>query len=414
MGSFIRNLLIIVAFGFLFASVSLAQSAQDLHDAMKKNYFRLKNIDPKVTDLPAWEQVIADYKNFIQSGVALNDKVFFEYGSLLQEFAVNSHKSRSLEDASQIYDELIKRYPTSSLADDAMLKQTEILSLQGGSSEAIKESYTEIVEKFPKSDSAEIARARLTHVSGFSSADPDSSESFKSSTQNSETAGLPVVVIDPGHGGEDFGAENDLGLFEKDVVLSIGLEAERLINQRRIAKVLLTRRSDVFIPLPDRIALANKNNATLFLSLHNNASPKHNQFGVTTYVLDDSSDDASKLLAERENKSAGGNGESSDLDLIMSDLVQSSKHPKSLLLADAVNKSIMASVRNNWSSAKSLGIKKGPFYVLVGARMPCALVELFFLDHEVDGEKLADPDMRKSIAAGVARGIEVFLNGSRG
>lgn len=404
-----RFILILTVIVQLHSSISFAETPSERHEVIKKSYFRLKNIDPEVSDADAWKQVIFDYESFIKKGSALEDKVFFEYGSVLQEYGIRKNEASFLQSANSTYDELRRRYPSSSLTDDAMLRQSEILIAQGASSDAIKNSLNQIIKVYPDSDSAEIARARLVQSGRMAAKEvlPQASDTVSALIND-----LPVVVIDPGHGGEDFGAENDLGLLEKDVVLSIALEAEKLINSKGLARVLLTRKSDIFIPLPDRIELANKNSAALFISLHNNASLKRNQYGMTSYVLDDSSDEASLKLAERENKSAGVGAATSDLDFIVSDLIQSSKHPKSILLAQTLEKALMKSVKTHWKDARSLGIKKAPFYVLVGARMPCALLELFFLDHQSDGERLSDPLIRKSIGAGIAKGIEDFLSKS--
>jgi N-acetylmuramoyl-L-alanine amidase len=405
----------LVFFGAINAWSQAAGTPEAQHEALKKSYFRLKNIDSKIKDKVAWSKVVSDYREFFERADGLSDKIYFEYGSLLQEYGGASADNKLIDESIKIFEELSEKYPRSSIADDALLKQAELLTVRGVSSDALKDLYRDVIEKFPNSDSAEIARVRLSRSEGFTSKDLSESEvdSNKQEIKKSSDS-LPVLVLDPGHGGDDFGAENEQGLLEKDVVLAVALEVERLINQRGFAKVLLTRRKDTFVPLLERVEIANRNNAILFLSLHNNASPKHNQSGMNTYILDNSSDEASRLLAERENKSAGESATNSDLDFIVSDLIQSSKHPKSILLAESLNKIVPSTVRTLWPQIPAGHIKKAPFYVLVGARMPCALAELFFLDHEVDSEYLGDPAFRKVLAEGIAKGLEVFMAKSRG
>lgn len=398
-------------------ATATAETTEQSHEVLRKSYFRLKNIDPKISDKDAWQKVVTEYQYFFERNEGLNDKAYFEYASLLQEYGKAMSDPKLLDNSIEVFDDLANKFPQSNLADDALLKETEILKLRGASAATLKDAYQAIIGRFPSSDSAEVARVLLSRISEAESQNVFSSEN-KNSVAGKEDLGnspsLPVVVLDPGHGGEDFGAENEMGLFEKDVVLSIALEAERLINTRGFAKPILTRRTDTFVPLLERVAIANNNNAALFLSLHNNASPKKNQSGLNTYVLDNSSDEASRLLAERENKSSGTTDDTSDLDFIISDLIQTSKHPKSLLLANSIDRFVSASVKSVWPKAPSTKIRKAPFYVLVGARMPCALVELFFLDHNVDSEFLVDPSFRKKLAEGIVNGVEAFLVKSGG
>jgi N-acetylmuramoyl-L-alanine amidase len=217
------------------------------------------------------------------------------------------------------------------------------------------------------------------------------------------------VIIDPGHGGIDTGAKGE-GIFEKSVVLEVALRAKKILEGEGTFEIILTRDTDVFVPLSQRTSLANEKNADLFISLHANASPKKNAQGLETFYLDTTNDKASRTLAERENASLKfENGTEGDIAFILSDLIQTGKLEDSIKLAHAVHQELKANSRAYWGEAKDLGVKKGPFYVLVGAHMPCILVELFFIDHPVDGKYLADSSFQLSLGQGLAEGIRAYF-----
>jgi N-acetylmuramoyl-L-alanine amidase len=117
-------------------------------------------------------------------------------------------------------------------------------------------------------------------------------------------SGLRKIVLDPGHGGKDPGAIGPGGLAEKDVVLSIAKKLALKLKNEMGIEVVLTRKDDRFVALEDRTALANAEDADLFLSLHMNASPNGDARGIETYYLDNTTDEAAIRLAARENATA--------------------------------------------------------------------------------------------------------------
>lgn len=221
------------------------------------------------------------------------------------------------------------------------------------------------------------------------------------------TYAKPLIVIDPGHGGKDKGAIGYGGLLEKDVVLSVALELERLLNENLDVTVRLTRRDDKYLELKERTQFANDYEATLFISLHGNASRTGNASGFETYYLDNTNDKGSKKLAERENEEHGK--PVGDLEFILSDLIQSGKIDDSIALARVVHAELERHIHSKWKEAKSIGVKKAPFYVLVGAHMPCILIELLFVDNKSDSKLLTDRAFRKDLAVGLMLGIERYL-----
>lgn len=220
------------------------------------------------------------------------------------------------------------------------------------------------------------------------------------------------IVIDPGHGGSDPGARGVGGVLEKDVVLAVAKRLANLLREKLHAEVLLTRSDDTTRSLAERTAFANANDADLFVSIHSNADQTGRLHGVETYTLNNSADQATIRLAKMENGPAF-EADGGDLSLILSDLVQSGKEEESADLAERLQGAVLRQLRSRYPEVRDLGVKKGPFYVLVGAYMPCVLVEVSFLSHPVEGRRLATAAYQAAIAEGLYRGVAEFLDGAR-
>jgi N-acetylmuramoyl-L-alanine amidase len=219
---------------------------------------------------------------------------------------------------------------------------------------------------------------------------------------------MPLVVLDPGHGGDDAGAVSAIGGAEKEVTLDIARRVKVLLERRHGIQVRLTRHSDEFVPLARRTAFANRKKADVFLSLHVNASAAHDAEGLEVYYLDTANDEASRKLAERENGVPEGQG-IDDLSFMLSDLIQSGKLEDSIVFSRSLDAAMRRSVITSHKGLRSLGVKKAPFFVLVGAHMPCALLEMFFIDHPTEGRKFQEESFRSALALGIADGIKSFL-----
>lgn len=224
------------------------------------------------------------------------------------------------------------------------------------------------------------------------------------------------VVLDPGHGGKDPGAIGVGGIAEKDVVLAIALRLKARLEAAGF-DVVLTRSSDVFIPLEERTALANTEQADLFVSIHANASPNPALSGVETYYLNNTNDRATIRLAEMENglrsMTGAGTPRGRDVSLILSDMIQSYKIQESVTLAKDVQHAVVGALDAHGTRVDDLGVKRGPFYVLVGAGMPCVLVEVSFLTNHQEGRRLAQAGYQAAIAEGLLRGIDRFVENTR-
>jgi len=213
------------------------------------------------------------------------------------------------------------------------------------------------------------------------------------------------VVIDPGHGGDDIGAQSPTGLGEKEVTLAVARRLARTLESRGRA-VRLTRDGDQSRALTDRTALANRLDATVFVSLHANASTVASVAGAETYYmsLDGASDEAAAATAALENRAGTSADDRSPLDLILWDLAQAEVLNESSRLALAVQGRLNARL-----GLRDRGVKQAPFVVLTGASMPAILVEVGFLSNPSEADRLTQPERQQQLAEAVAAGIEDFL-----
>lgn len=212
------------------------------------------------------------------------------------------------------------------------------------------------------------------------------------------------VVIDPGHGGKDPGA-TWRGQSEKEIVLDIAKRVREKVARLTGCEALLTRSKDVFVPLEDRTAFANTHDADLFVSIHINAASSPSLSGIETYFLNLASDEQSMRVAAREN--ATTQRSISDLQAILNDLMLNTKINESNHLARTLHKSLLGQVRRQ-HPVQDLKVKQAPFYVLIGARMPAALIEVGFLTNPQEHQRLASPAYRDQLAEGIAQGIAAY------
>lgn len=218
--------------------------------------------------------------------------------------------------------------------------------------------------------------------------------------------GIKRIVVDPGHGGHDPGAIGYGGMKEKDVVLDVGKKLRRIFTEELGLEVIMTRDTDIFIPLEERTAIANTAGADLFVSLHCNASRNKKAGGIETYSLNFASDEESMMLAARENATTTKN--ISDLQAILNDLMLNSKVNESSKLARLVQGSLLDILFDNGDRPKDRGVKQAPFYVLVGAQMPSVLVEMSFITNKEEARKLSDEKFQRTVAESIADGVRKY------
>jgi N-acetylmuramoyl-L-alanine amidase len=225
-------------------------------------------------------------------------------------------------------------------------------------------------------------------------------------------AGDPLVVIDPGHGGYDPGTQSASGILEKDVALNIARRLAYALKARGV-RVQLTRDSDEFIPLSERTRRANVADADLFVSIHLNSSPNPATSGIEVYYLNNTTDRATIRLARMENAGDTGAGAPIDgnLNYILADLRQNYKANEAASLARSIDTQTVNDLDARLGlEVNPLGAKMGPFYVLVGAHMPAALVECGFLSNPYEAQRLASANYQEVLAEGIAIAVVHHLN----
>ena len=206
--------------------------------------------------------------------------------------------------------------------------------------------------------------------------------------------GVSRIVIDPGHGGYDPGAQTG-ALTEAALVLDVARRLEARLTQTGI-EVVMTRRRDTYVPLHARTELANRVGADLFLSIHANAAGDRSVRGVETYYLDLATDPTAQILAARENASSPGGMH--DLPQLVRSITTHNKLDESRAFAAMVQRNLIDAVRELHPGAQDLGVKQAPFIVLIGANMPSVLSEISFLSNREDASFLATDAYRDQIA----------------
>jgi len=221
-------------------------------------------------------------------------------------------------------------------------------------------------------------------------------------------SGLRRIVVDAGHGGKDPGAVGQNGLLEKQVTLAMAKALARQLEKEIGCEVILTRTDDTFLPLEERTAIANKVGADLFISIHANAAPNREAHGIETYYLNFAKSDKAAAVVARENgtslKQVG------DLELILFDLMANSKINESSHLANEIQKSLVDGLGRHYRDIRDLGVRQGPFYVLLGATMPSVLVEAAFISHQREESRLADPRYHQRTADAIVQGVRSYAS----
>lgn len=218
--------------------------------------------------------------------------------------------------------------------------------------------------------------------------------------------GAFVIVLDPGHGGIDPGAEQD-GAVEKDLMLQFALELKELLLRSGEMEVLVTRQDDRFVSLERRVAIAHQAGADLFLSLHADALSEGRAQGATVYTLADSaSDAASAALAERHNREDILAGiDLSGQDDIVADVLMDLARQETQPRADRLAEELRQGIRQRRLKLNTRPMRQAGFSVLKSPDIPSVLLELGFLSSERDRANLQDRDWRAVMAASIRDAI---------
>ena len=214
--------------------------------------------------------------------------------------------------------------------------------------------------------------------------------------------GVTRIVIDPGHGGHDPGGRGN-GISEAALVLDVAMRLEQLLTKQQNFEVVLTRRTDAYVSLEERTALANRSDADLFLSIHANASTAQSARGIETYFLNFASNPEAEAIAAREN--AGSAKSMRHLPDIVQAIAMNNKLDESRDFATIVQSALYTQLRRTNKTLKNLGVKQAPFMVLVGAQMPSVLAEISFMSNSAEAALLKTDRYKQQIADALMAGI---------
>jgi N-acetylmuramoyl-L-alanine amidase len=232
------------------------------------------------------------------------------------------------------------------------------------------------------------------------------------SSRSASAENTPLtIVIDPGHGGDQFGARAPNKVWEKELTLLISKKLAQKVRNELHAQALLTRQIDEPVFLNKRPEFANSHSADLFISVHLNSMPTRHEretiSGIETFFLSaNASNTNAARVAALENAADGpvhAHGHD-DVSAILDDLAISAAHQDSSRLAYAIHQKLVGEL-----GAIDRGVQQAPFAVLNGASMPAVLVEVGFISHPVEGLKLCTDAYQEQIATALLDGIKAFL-----
>jgi N-acetylmuramoyl-L-alanine amidase len=390
------RLLFVVLIG-MCSAVHDASAGSRAFEDLKSEYLLIRNRDPRIGAPDKWRALAVRLSRAGDGRLipAEGDQVLFMAATLYVELAKSDAaeseavRSSDLSNATRLLREVSGR--GREYADDALARAHELFEFLGDQ-RASAAVVGELRARFPGSEFVPILLSAAGGVTGNATRDPVAVD----------------VVLDPGHGGDDLGAQGYAGILEKDVTLSVATKTRARLSELGLSSAL-TRERDEFLPLSTRTKIANRFKARVFVSIHANASLRSTNRGVETYVLDSDHSGNTKLLVERENGT-----EASDLAFMLGDLIQREKIPEALKLAHSIHRSVISGLKDGGFSPIDLGVKRGPFFVLVGSHMPSALIEIGFVDHPEEGKLIGSERYRALVARAIADGIAAFLRESRG
>jgi N-acetylmuramoyl-L-alanine amidase len=331
--------------------------------------------------------------------VALAERAAKISGSLVKTLTVAQNPNGSARLVLQLSGQ--PRYSTFPLYDPFRLvidiESDAVAASQSGAPVSRPTSHDAVVltSARPATPSA-AADAVVTNVA------PPATKSGSYSLARQLGLGVSRIVIDPGHGGHDPGASAN-GVTEASLVLDVALRLETLLSAHEGTDVVLTRRTDAFVPLEERTAIANRESADMFISIHANSSPQKTTSGVETFFLDFASNPHAQSVAARENASSSQNMRV--LPELVKTIALNDKLQESSELADAVQASLIKRLRMRAGGSQDHGVKRAPFVVLIGAQMPSVLAEISFLTNRAEASLLKQGAYRQRIAQALADAI---------
>jgi len=253
--------------------------------------------------------------------------------------------------------------------------------------------------------------AKVGSRHAFETGDKVSRTPSKNKVVTKNSKAKKIIVLDPGHGGKDPGAIGYSGVYEKNITLAMAKELKTILDKEGKYKVYLTRTTDIFIPLRDRVKIARKYKADLFLSIHADSALNRRAKGLSVYTLSETaSDKEAEALAERENKA----------DVIAGlDLVEHSKEVSDILISLAQRETLNSS--SDFATFMVQEMKKSVqlvdnahrsagFAVLKAPDVPSVLLELGYLSNRTEERQLKQASYRKKLAISTSAAIKKYFN----
>jgi len=219
---------------------------------------------------------------------------------------------------------------------------------------------------------------------------------------------VKTIMIDPGHGGALSGAIGKMGTREKDITLDIARRLRDRLKKHGRFHIIMTRDSDVSVPLKERIELAHENKADLFISIHVNYLPSNPMNIIETYFFGPPSDAKTLRLAEHENEAAQYG--LSEFKEIIEKIGNTLKYQESRQLAASIQRNLYLNIKKEDRRVRNYGVKRAPFLVLLGADVPAVLTEVSCLSNLEEEMKLNTESHRENIAYYLESGILDYLN----
>jgi N-acetylmuramoyl-L-alanine amidase len=437
MRALLLSLFVDVAVGLVLCVAASAATAPDrqLYVSAKKDYELLAKNKITPQNRGQWERTAERFERLPQEFPKSRycDAAYYYAGRIYQDTYGLGKDARAVDRSVRNFRLLVAKYPNSAYAAEGRYRLALALDDGRGDRKEARQQYAWVAAKYAGTDWGRKSRSRLTALDAQlqqEKSDPvpavvpsskpvaearpkpviltekPGEQSPLKPGKPPQPAPLRKIVIDAGHGGRDPGAIGVDGVAEKDIVLAVALRlAEKLKKQMGIDTVL-TRKDDRFVALEERTAIANEQGADLFVSLHANASPNPDARGIETYYLDNTNDEAALRLAGRENGIA--REKISDLQFMLSDMVQNLKLEDSITLAHRLQGSVVTQMGRRYGDVRDLGVKKAQFFVLVGARMPSVLVELFFVTNKAEGRALNSEEYQEALADALYDGIKKY------
>ncbi len=234
---------------------------------------------------------------------------------------------------------------------------------------------------------------------------------FTSSSSGSTTKKY-TIVVDAGHGGKDSGAVAGKHYYEKTVVLQIAKRVSKYLKAKGFI-VKMTRNDDRFIKLKNRTKFANRNKADIFVSIHANAVGKKSRrnivHGVETYFLQTTRSARASRVAAKENSVVLNKNDRLSNNVILNSVLSGPKLVQSHKLAIDIQKRVISNLKRGYKGVNNGGVKPAPFWVLVGAQMPSVLVEVGYITHPRERQRLFMSSYQDKIARGIAEGVKIYL-----